>query len=198
MHVAASEAPCIAVWSAMCIHCAIVDLLCAITVYSSVICYVQSLCNVVDRPTQLIRIAVWSAMCDGASECTASKTKTEPAALTLAIICTATHPQTHHVHNDVLSTSSLWGCQSVLPQKPTKTEPAVFEPVWSNEPKFALPALPIAGDCHNLCPYILREGDSSMAHKSGRIRRWWGRCPRKTKLHFVRKDRFIDIGFGGI
>ena len=26
--------------------------------------------------------------------------------------------------------------------------------------------------------------------------RGWGRCPRKTKLHFVRKDRFIDIGFG--
>ena len=40
------------------------------------------------------------------------------------------------------------------------------------------------------------EGDSSMEHKSGRIRRWWGRCPRKNKLHFVRKDRFIDIGFG--
>ena len=27
--------------------------------------------------------------------------------------------------------------------------------------------------------------------------RGWGRCLRKTKLHFVRKDKFIDICFGG-
>ena len=26
--------------------------------------------------------------------------------------------------------------------------------------------------------------------------RGWGRCLRKTKLHFVRKDKFIDICFG--
>ena len=26
--------------------------------------------------------------------------------------------------------------------------------------------------------------------------RGWGRCLRKTKLHFVRKDKFIDIDFG--
>ena len=26
--------------------------------------------------------------------------------------------------------------------------------------------------------------------------RGWGRCLRKTKLHFVRKDNFIDIDFG--
>ena len=73
----------------------------------------------------------------------------------------------------------------------------VVEPGWSNEPKFALqPHLKLVTAATHV--HAFWEGDSSMEHKCGRTRRWWGRCPRKNKLHFFRKDGFISIGFGNI
>ena len=72
----------------------------------------------------------------------------------------------------------------------TKLGP-VFEPVWSNEPNFALQLLPMAGDCHNLCPYILREGDSPMTHKSGRIWRWEDEAVASEKPNCTLSEKII-------
>ena len=73
----------------------------------------------------------------------------------------------------------------------------VIEPVWSNEPKFALqPHLKLVTAATHV--HAFWEGDSSMEHMCGRTRRWWGHGPRKNKLHFFRKDGFISIGFGNI
>ena len=73
----------------------------------------------------------------------------------------------------------------------------VVEPSWSNEPKSALqPHLKLVTAASHV--HAFWEGDSSMEHRCGRTRRWWGHGPRKNKLHFFRKDGFISIGFGNI
>ena len=73
----------------------------------------------------------------------------------------------------------------------------VVEPPWSNVPKSALqPHLKLVTAASHV--HAFWEGDSSMEHRCGRTRRWWGHGPRKNKLHFFRKDGFISIGFGNI
>ena len=90
-----------------------------------------------------------------------------------------------------------WICVSLKIQFNSNQTILVYEPVWSNEPNFALqPCLKLVTATTHV--HAFWEGDSSMEHKCGRTRRWWGRCPRKNKLHFFRKDGFISIGFGNI
>ena len=93
------------------------------------------------------------------------------------VSCVQRHCLLHHVSQ---TRTTYW-----------EKEEIVIEPVRSNEPNFALQLLPMAGDCHNLCPYILREGDSSMTHKSGRIWRWEDEAVASEKPNCTLSEKII-------